>query len=255
MKISIIGTGNVAYHMVRAISGLANHKLISVCGTSIENVKSISIKTKAVLHPSKILKSDLILICVPDDKIGKVAKEVSRWPKHSNTIIAHTSGSVSSKVLKSNLKYGVFYPLQTFTKGQRLSYKSIPFCITGSDEKVIRKLMKLANEISDEVQMVTDKQRKEVHLSAVLINNLVNHIIYLSQKRLTDHNIDPNLLLPLIKETVNKLSKIEAFDAQTGPARRGDQKIIEQHIKSLSDDHNLKEIYSVVTKSIIKTYL
>lgn len=254
--VSIIGTGNVGYHVHKMIAKLSDYEVVSICGTSIEKAKSIKAgKTASYIdNLNQVPKSDIVLLCVPDTKIKSIAKKLSKLSQLDRSVVAHTSGSVSSSHLSSCKKYGVFYPLQTFTKGQRMSYNIIPFCIHGNTSAVVKKLTVLASLISKDVRKVDDKARKEIHLSAVLVNNMVNHIIHLSQKRLSDQKIAADILLPLIKETVSKSLKMSAYAAQTGPARRADQAVINGHLKRLKKDKQLHDIYSIISDSIIKTY-
>jgi predicted short-subunit dehydrogenase-like oxidoreductase (DUF2520 family) len=58
------------------------------------------------------------------------------------------------------------------------------------------------------------------------------------------------ILKPLILETANKLNTLSPKEAQTGPAKRGDTSTINKHLDFLTDP-NQKEIYKILTKSII----
>jgi len=204
--VSIIGTGNVGYHVHKMIAKLSDYEVVSICGTSIEKAKSIKAgKTASYIdNLNQVPKSDIVLLCVPDTKIKSIAKKLSKLSQLDRSVVAHTSGSVSSSHLSSCKKYGVFYPLQTFTKGQRMSYNIIPFCIHGNTSAVVKKLTVLASLISKDVRKVDDKARKEIHLSAVLVNNMVNHIIHLSQKRLSDQKIAADILLDKLLEQIYK---------------------------------------------------
>ena len=61
------------------------------------------------------------------------------------------------------------------------------------------------------------------------------------------------ILQPLLTETFAKLQNTSAYDAQTGPARRNDSLTIANHLAML-DNNNYKEIYEIITNSIINTY-
>jgi len=256
MTINIIDTGNVAYHIAKMVYDTKEYHLVGVCGISLEKVDSLSLKkdTKKCDAIAELPLCDITIICVPDDKIRRVGLKISKVKSLAKSIVVHTSGSVSSTSLKACKKYGVWYPLQTFTKGQKMRYSDIPICITASSPTIKRRLKTMAQAISKDVRYISDKERKEIHLSAVLVNNMINHIIHLSGKRLEEKKIDADILFPLIQQTIKKLSSSSALDAQTGPARRGDSKTIEQHKRKLARQPELLSIYQSVTESILKTY-
>ena len=98
---------------------------------------------------------------------------------------------------------------------------------------------------------MSSEQRKQLHIAAVFACNFSNHMFAIADKILTQSNIDFKLLLPIINQTVKKLNKNKASEVQTGPAKRKDKKIIESHIKKLSDKET-KEIYKLISDSIMK---
>jgi predicted short-subunit dehydrogenase-like oxidoreductase (DUF2520 family) len=219
--------------------------------------KSLAKKTKVNYYntlTSLPIDADVYLICVSDDAIKDVVNQLPKSIKKSK-IIAHTSGSKSIQKTLIKCKYGgVFYPLQTFTKGKKLRYRNIPICITASHEKTLNTLITLAKRISNSVHRITDGQRKQIHLSAVMTNNFINHLIYASQDLLDQNNIDSKILLPLLQETIRKQKSLGAYDAQTGPARRLDEKTLTTHLDMLISNEEYQAIYKAISKSIHKTY-
>ncbi|MEX0361453.1 MAG: DUF2520 domain-containing protein, partial [Allomuricauda sp.] len=63
------------------------------------------------------------------------------------------------------------------------------------------------------------------------------------------NKISFDLLKPLIQETSNKIMSLPPKEAQTGPALRGDEKSMNQHL-SLISDHTEQEIYRLLSKAI-----
>jgi len=196
--------------------------------------------------------ADVYLICVNDDAISEISKSLPESIR-LNQIVAHTSGSQSIDSLKGIENKGSFYPVQTFTKGRKMQYNDIPFCINATETKVEDKLIKLAESISKDINLVDDEQRKQIHLSAVIINNFVNHLVYKSEELIEQHGLPIEILKPLLHQTIAKLNKVESYDAQTGPAVRNDQETIKGHIDMLNNDGD-KALYQTITNSIIETY-
>lgn len=256
LNIIIIGSGNIAYHLCKAFSKTD----INIDGLHARNEKEglrLAKMSKCAYYPhiSEIPENcDIYLICVSDDAIKNV---VDHLPDHikKQRIVAHTSGSKSmEETMKTCNNAGVFYPLQTFTKGKRMTYRAIPFCINGKNEDTRQTLSLLANKISESVQFIDDEQRKNIHLSAVLINNFVNHLIHASELLLKKKSIDPSILQPLLLETIKKQKSLGALEAQTGPARRMDSKTIAAHLDLLKNHPAFQKIYDALTRSIQQTY-
>ena len=198
--------------------------------------------------------ADVYLICVSDDAIKLVVDALPKSIKKLK-IVAHTSGSKSiAKTLFNCKNPGVFYPLQTFTKGKRMVYNNIPFCINATNKSTLNTLTNLGKKISTSVQTINDEQRKSIHLSAVMINNFVNHLIFSAQDLLDKKDIDSNILQPLLQETIKKQKALGAYNAQTGPARRLDTKTLEAHLEMLDTNKAYKAMYKVISNSIQKTY-
>lgn len=256
LKIFILGSGNISFHLTKAfvknkitISGLYSRNEIE--GKKIAKIAKTTFYPQIEKVP---VSADVYLICVSDDAIIKVSDRLPKSIRKSK-IVAHTSGSKSIKEALSNCKNGgVFYPLQTFTKGKRMSYRKIPICVNGKNITITKQLTQLGQQISKSVQTISDQERKKIHLSAVIINNFVNHLIFAAEDLLEQENINKAILQPLLEETLKKQKSLGAFAAQTGPARRADNKTMNTHLELLKKDKPLKEIYECISKSIQKKY-
>ena len=256
MNIFIIGSGNIAHHLVKAFKK-NNVELVGIHSRNKKEGQAIARWSKSTWYekPKNIpSNADIYLVCVSDDAIRAVIEQIPKSIRKSK-IIAHTSGSKSmDETLKTCKNGGVFYPLQTFTKGNKMTYKSIPFCINGKNKKTFNSLSKLGKTISKTVHQIDDSQRKSIHLSAVIINNFVNHLIMVSEDLLKSKDIDSDILQPLLQETIEKQKMLGAFDAQTGPARRLDSKTLATHLDLLKHNDEYLEIYKSISESIQKTY-
>jgi len=250
LNVFFIGNGNVAQHLATAITA-TEHSVIGHYARSEKSFPSLSTHYKQYNDiPSD---ADIYIICVSDDAIEEVCNSLPSSIK-SQRIIVHTSGAKSIKSTLPNVSYpGVFYPLQTFTAGRGMAYDQIPLCINALEDDTMSNLRQLAESISNTVVQVDDHKRKQVHLSAVMINNFVNHLIARSEQLLASEDIDPSILQPLLIETIEKQADIGSDDAQTGPARRGDQETIKAHLELLHKKSD-KKMYKAISKSITKNY-
>ncbi|MEN9399614.1 MAG: hypothetical protein RL632_715 [Bacteroidota bacterium] len=242
-SVSIVGTGNVAHHLGKALrdSGIT---ITSVYGRNQSAAQELADKLGCTRVPSLTeLHGELILLCVSDDAISDLSKELS-----DDRRIAYTSGSVPLSALPKMNNLGVFYPLQTFSKHRDIDLSKVPFLIEACSEMFQTELMQLATMISEKVIYANSQDRLHYHISAVFVNNFVNHLFALGKAHSDDHGLDWEMLKPLIHETVAKINSLDPLAAQTGPALRNDQDTIQRHLGELSGIP--KEVYALITQSI-----
>ena len=248
ISVVILGSGNVATHLTRAFLKADDINVVQVYSRTIENISYLKQKTSITDDLENLKDTDIYIISITDDAISDFSKRLDLEGK----IVVHTSGSVSMNTLNGNFDKGVFYPLQTFTKGTKIKFKNIPICIESSTEKGLILLEKLASSISKNVFIIDSKQREKLHLSAVFVNNFVNHLYQIGNEICEQHTIPFEILYPLIKKTAKKVTKLSPKDAQTGPAKRNDIKVMEKQLSQLTDHQ--KEIYKLLSASILKTH-
>lgn len=246
-KIAIIGYGNLGFHLVNHLSE-TGHKITQVFTRD---------KTKTRISKNKIdfiddlellsTDADVYFLPVKDDALKEVAKQLSLKGK----IVAHCSASVEMKVLKNCTEnFGVFYPLQSFSREVEVDFKNIPILIEGVNKETSSVLNYIAASLSNEVIEVNQEQRLAVHVAAVFANNFSNYLFSVAEEILKKENISYKILLPLIEETVRKVKEHAPSKSQTGPAKREDDKTIQKHLKFLSNKKELKNLYTIITEQI-----
>lgn len=223
--ICIVGRGNVASHLNLALKDKMEVRIVNP--HTLEGFP---------------LEAEIVLICVADKAIKEVIKKLPALKK--STVLAHTAGSVPMNVLKGKSEnIGVFYPLQTFTKGVELDYSDIPFFIEGNNNYSFEKLSSLASCISRNVREANSEQRKKLHLASVIACNFSNELASISNNILKDCGMEFKMLLPLMKQMVKKLESVSPEEAQTGPACRGDIEVIDMHLKMLENYPAYQNLY------------
>lgn len=254
-KIALIGAGNVAHHLAPALLK-AGVNLCQVYSRTIESARELGMKT-GITYTSDIFAvypdCDIYIFCVSDDVLLPLFKSIRL---NKNALILHTSGSLPMHIFKPFADhYGVLYPLQTFTKKRNLDFGEIPLCIEGSDSKVTAEIRTLAELLSRRVEEVSSEKRKTLHLAAVFANNFVNHFYGIAGKILEKEEMDFDLLRPLIFETAHKVMLLSPENAQTGPARRGDEGVLSMHKALLKNDRKLLNLYTIISEAIRDTNL
>ncbi|MDE6218015.1 MAG: DUF2520 domain-containing protein, partial [Muribaculaceae bacterium] len=207
-KVVIIGSGNVGTHLVSAFRKVAT-------------IIPVNPRTLADLPED----ADYYIISVKDSAV----EEISDKLPPVDAIVAHTSGSIGMEALSKHRNRGVFYPMQTFTKGKSLDYGEIPLFIEGNSPDCERKLTQLASLVSNRVALADSERRRKLHIAAVFSCNFVNRLCGIASDLLNDAGLDFKSMLPLIHETLNKLHELPAETAQTGPAVREDKNVMDSH--------------------------
>ena len=245
IKITIIGSGNVAQHLIDAFAKSNTVEIIQVFSRTQKQVSSLLDSSKITNDWNALKEADLYIIAVSDDAIASVASQLP----FENRLVVHTSGSAPLSSLSDKNRKGVFYPLQTFTKGKPIDFKTIPFCLETQFENDSVLLEKVASSISDNVYKIDSHQRKALHVAAVFVNNFTNYLYQLGNDICQENHVPFDILKPLILETAEKLLTLSPKDAQTGPAKRNDISTIEAHESFLSNE-NQSTIYKILTQSI-----
>ena len=246
-NIILIGSGNVATHIGIALKN-SNFAILQVYSKSIQNAKALAKKldTHFTNDLSKLKSADLIIVSIKDDAISRVLSQIK------NTAVVHTSGSIGLNVFEEKFSnHGVFYPLQTFNKDVNINVSEIPFCIEGNSVKFENKLIKIAKALSCKVVKMNSHQIKKLHIAAVFACNFSNHMYSIANDMLEKNNINFKILLPLIKKTITNLEKENPKQVQTGPAKRKDIAVIQEHLVTIKDKE-IRDLYQKISAHIIK---
>jgi len=255
-KIAILGTGNVAWHLQLAFEN-AGHNITEIYGRTLDNATRL-VRSSYQAEATDSLdfsdsEAEIFIMALADDSITEVAQELIL---PDEAVLAHTSGTLSIKSLAyaATEDIGVFYPLQTLTLGKNIDFEQVPVCIEGETAHAQNELAALANSVSKRVQLLESGQRRLIHLAAVFACNFTNHLLTLSKGILAQHELDFEVLHPLISETLNKSLEIGPEHAQTGPAIRGDMETLDKQMAALGNDEQVAEIYQLMSQHIIDYY-
>lgn len=250
-KIVIIGCGNLAWHLAKHFISLKKFNLIIYNhkpNKQLAAFKKIGCLINASL--SDIAKdADFYFICVTDKHIPDVSSKIQT---NRSPLVIHTSGSTNINEI-AHFDSCVFYPVQTFSKNDNVNWSGIPLLLEATTQSNLDKLKKLASLFTKQILFANSEERLKIHLTAVIVNNFTNALYTAADNFLNKDstNIDLNfkLLLPLIKQTTTKLTSLKPHEAQTGPAKRGDKKVMKKHLLLLKDKE-LKKVYKKLSNLI-----
>jgi predicted short-subunit dehydrogenase-like oxidoreductase (DUF2520 family) len=253
MKAVFIGSGSVATHLSQALkeSGVTISQVYSRTPANAE----ILAKKLDCAYTSDIFDiatdGDIYFYALNDNSF----KHFIRNFDLPDAIHVHTAGSVSMSEFDGfATKYGVFYPLQTFSKGKPVDFKDIPVCIEASNSEIQNKLLEIAKSISNKTYIITSEQRKKLHLAAVFACNFSNYMYDIASQIMEESGLLFEIIKPLIDETADKVKNMNPYDAQTGPAVRYDEKTIKKHLYMLNKHYEFRKIYRLMSKGIHKRH-
>jgi predicted short-subunit dehydrogenase-like oxidoreductase (DUF2520 family) len=251
MRVVLIGAGNLATNLAIALKQ-SNHDILQVYSRTIDSASLLANKIGcgyATDTNNIVDDADLYVVSVKDSALSSLIPSICKGKE--NKIFIHTAGSVDINVFKNATNnYGVLYPLQTFSKSRVLEFNDIPIFVEANNEYTYNFISDVAKSISNRVYGLSSEDRKYLHLSAVFACNFVNHCYALSANILREHGIPFDVILPLIDETSRKVHSLSPIKAQTGPAIRFDENIINKQLDLLKNELYAKSIYDLMCKSI-----
>ncbi len=249
--IGIYGTGRVARALLSALSEKGSYSL-ELIGRDPEQLTELgerfAIRKRNLPHEADP-ELDLLLVAIKDDAIPKAVNELPEM----QGVMAHCSGVLPLSVLHEKGRgQGVFYPIQSFSSEGTVDWQKIPICIEGSDEETRSLLEGFAHDLSDTVKELSGEERKLLHLAAVFACNFTNHLYSIAEQLLEERGIPYELLSALILHTAQKGVEEDPRKVQTGPAARGDEATLNEHLGMLEDKEELKALYHRLSRRIME---
>ena len=254
MTYTIIGTGNIAWFLAKRLTA-AGHQCVGIYGrnpeAATELAASINLTPFSKLSDIMDGQADICFLSLSDYSIQSVAMQISL----SNTVVVHTAGSVDLKAVSAASKdHAVLWPVYSINKNNLPNHRDIPCAWEASSDKAKRYVLSIAHGITDILFEAKTEQRKWLHLTAVLSNNFINHLVAVCEQICIAQDLPFSVLQPIIEQTFEIIKKQPPKEAQTGPARRGDKPTIDKHLALLQSQPDLQLVYKALTASIESMY-
>ena len=233
MNIVIIGRGNVATNLDYAFrkKGVACQMVSSRDGLDL------------------LPQANVYIYAVKDEALTSVIAQVQGKEK---SLHLHTSGTMPITVFGDDKPHaGIFYPFQTFSKARVIEdFSMVPVFFEARGIDDISAVYSLALTITSHVYEATQQDRERLHVAGVYACNFTNLMYTMAAELLKNTHIPFSALLPLIDETAAKIHTLSPRDAQTGPARRGDENVMNHHLSLLNDEQ--RKVYQLLSDAIKK---
>lgn len=251
MKVTLIGAGNLATQLGKSLKK-AGVIISQVYSRTEDSARTLGELLEAEwLTDIKALRdeADIYIFSVKDSVLCELISEVCK--SRGDKLFLHTAGSMSMSCFEGKaLRYGVFYPMQTFSKTKDVDFERIPVFIEGNSIETVDVIRSLANKLTQRVIRLSSADRKYLHLAAVWACNFTNYCYTVASDILGEHGIPFDVMLPLINETTEKIQKISPKEAQTGPAVRGDRNVMSKQLELMNGKEDLQELYKMLSKGI-----
>lgn len=242
LPVCIYGYGNLGSHLFSYLEGFEGVQLsvISSHATLKDDNRHITLE--------KLSDGTLVLLCVPDSVVNDL---IDKIPDTCIPIIC--SGAVHIPENK-NKGIGVWYPLFSFKKGQKIDWEKVPVFCEANHKEVEDKLQSLNGILGKTAFWMDSVSRSKLHLGAVFANNFTNALLMATEEVLSDFSKEEVLdtLYPIINQTITRWKEGRAKQYQTGPAVRRDKKTIDSHLEMMNNYTDEKNLYILMTEYINK---
>ncbi len=251
MRIALIGSGRVATCMGPQLKA-AGHTIACVYSRTMANALELAEALGAPATDSldNLPEADVYLTMLTDDALARLAPAIVKG--RENALFLHTAGSIPMGIWKDAGagRYGVLYAMQTFSKGAQIDWPQVPVFVEGSDAAELETVKTLASDLSAQVAELSSTGRKKLHVAAVFACNFANRMYAISEDLLATEGVPFSVMLPLVRETARKVETMSPASAQTGPAVRGDRKVIDEHLALLKDYPEYAGLYRMISSDI-----
>ncbi len=250
-NIVLVGAGRIATHLGRRIRA-KGMRIVQVLNRSASPAQTLAEELQAQwsnnwadLYP----EADWVILAVRDDAIAKISAQLGHLAPEA--LFTHTSGATPGAALASHCRrYGVFYPLQSFSAEHTPLWSKVPFCVDAHAPEDVLLLKRIAKILGNLVYQINDEQRAVLHIAAVFANNFANHCFAVAEKIMEQQNLPFEMLHPLMEETLAKALLDSPEIMQTGPALRGDMDTIQRHLQWLKAHPLWYQLYTDMSRSI-----
>jgi predicted short-subunit dehydrogenase-like oxidoreductase (DUF2520 family) len=183
--------------------------------------------------------AELVLLCVPDGAIAKVARTIAPGPW-----VAHVSGATPLSHLAPHTRRFSLHPLQTFTRRRGAEQIDGAWgAVSGEHEEARRVGWWLAGTLGLRPFELDDDRRALYHAGAVMASNYLVTLYRAASAALVAAGAPPEALVPLMQRTIDN-----GFDL-TGPIARGDWSTVERHLHALEQSlPDLVPVYRVLAE-------
>jgi predicted short-subunit dehydrogenase-like oxidoreductase (DUF2520 family) len=199
LRIAIVGHGRLGSAFARSFAQIGELELIGPLGRGA--------------NPRD---ADAVLLCVPDAEIGHAAAAITPGP-----LVGHCSGATGLEPLAPHEAFSL-HPLMTVTT-DGAEFTGAAAAIDGNTERVTEFAGYLAGKLGLEPIHVLPADRAAYHAAASIASNFLITLEAAAEQLAATAGVERQMLVPLVRATVENWGAVGGELALTGPVARGDR--------------------------------
>ncbi len=167
--------------------------------------------------------AELVILAVPDARIGEVAPRVEIGPW-----VAHLSGATSVTALAPHERRFVVHPLQTLTRDRGAGQLDGAWgAMTYETDAAAAAADWLATTLGLRPFVLADADKPIYHAGAAVASNFLVTLERVAARLVGEAGVPAEALIPLMRRTIENGFQL------TGPIARGDVSTVEAHLAAL----------------------
>ena len=209
LRVGIIGAGRVGTALAQALRG---------AGVAVQGPLG---------RGERPGPCDAIVLCVPDAEIAAAAEVVTA----ASPLIGHTSGATPlSALAPAGVPAFGLHPLQSFAH-PGVRFEGAGAAVAGSTPEALAFATSLAERLGMRPFEIDDDGRAAYHAAASVASNFLVTLQAAAESIAAGAGLEREeareLLLPLVRQTVENVAELGPEAALTGPIARGDETTVE----------------------------
>ena len=168
-----------------------------------------------------------VLLCVPDDAIGRAAAAVTAGP-----LVGHCSGVSALDVLGGHEGFSV-HPLMTVTRFGA-DFDGAWAAVAGSTPRALLVAQALATALRLRPVLLAEQDRAAYHAAASIAANFLVTLENAAAQLMSTAGLDREVLLPLARAALDNWGR-SGPAALTGPVARGDTSTVARQRSVVAD--------------------
>ena len=248
MKLGIVGGGRAAWAFGSAwiatggqLTGVATrsagefHRLLGVSRLSLDEVSN---------------QSEIVLVAVTDSALPEIAAAVSKQIP-AGVLAFHPSGSLSSEVFSPHLLAFSLHPLRSLPAvGEPVDLSTTLFTFEGNPE-VRDRIRDWVGKVGGRFAEIPKERKPLYHAAAVFASNHLAALLEIARDLIRQSGVEAD-----VNHEISRLAQ-SAIDNWlrgeiTGPAARGDKRVIDRHLAALAHHSDRAELYRLLTLELAK---
>ncbi|HTJ22798.1 MAG TPA: DUF2520 domain-containing protein [Gemmatimonadaceae bacterium] len=225
-RVTIVGPGRVGRALAEA---LGNH------GVGVRGPLGHGFRL------SNLTSDDVVLLCVPDDEIARVAADISHGP-----LVGHCAGALTLDVLSPHEGFSM-HPLLAIT-GEGTRFDGAAAAIAGTSSRALGVAREMATRLGMLPIEIADADRTLYHSAAVIASNYLVVLEEAAASVGARVGLERRHLARLAESALVNWTR-DGARSLTGPVARGDEAVIARQRAALAaSEASLLPLWDALTE-------